>query len=191
MANVDNAVGFIPIRHKGGGEVRLGSYTIASAYNTAIGKGDVVELTGTGNNIQKAAAGNENNLGVFAGCSYVDGNGNPVYSEYWAASTATKNSVAATALVWDDPNIVFRIQCDTLAAGDVGAHADWDSGTPTAATRLSGLELVSSSTGTTGKSIRIEKLSDIPDNAYGAYAKADVMFVEHIRLTGTTGAGGV
>lgn len=191
MANVDNAIGFYPVKHRGGGEIRLGQYTIASEYSAAIGRGDVVELTGTGKNIQVAAAANEDNLGVFWGCKYVDTNGNPVYSEYWPASTATKGGVAATALVYDDPGIVFRVQCDTLAAADVGALADYDSGTASSTTRLSGRELVASSTGTTGKAIRILGLSNIPDNAYGAYAKADVVFAEHIGLTGTTAAGGV
>ena len=191
MANADNAIGFVPIKHKTGGEIRLTEYTIASSYNAALGKGDPVELTGTGTNIQKAAAGNVDNIGVFAGCRYIDTLGNPVYSEYWTASTATKGAVAAVALVWDDPNIVFRIQCDTLAQADVGAHADWDSGTPSATTRLSGCELVASATGTTDKSIKIMALSDIPDNAVGTYAKADVMFVEHALKTGAAGAGGV
>lgn len=191
MANADNAIGFVPIKHKTGGEIRLTEYSIASGYNAALGKGDPVELTGTGTNIQKAAAQNEDNIGVFAGVRYTDTLGNPIFTEYWTAATATKGSVAAVALVWDDPNIVFRIQCDTLAQADVGALADWDAGAPSATTRLSGCELVASVTGTTGKSIRILGLSDIQDNAVGAYAKADVMFAEHALMTGAAGAGGV
>jgi hypothetical protein len=191
MANADNAIGFVPIKHKTGGEIRLTEYSIASGYNAALGKGDPVELTGTGTNIQKAAAENVDNIGVFAGVRYTDAQGNPVFSEYWTAGTATKGSVDAVALVWDDPQIVYRIQCDSLAQADVGALADWDAGTPSSTTRLSGTELVASSTGTSGKSIRILGLSDIQDNAVGAYAKADVMFAEHALLTGAAGAGGV
>lgn len=191
MANVDVAIGFVPIKHKTGGEIRLSEYSIASGYNAALGKGDPVELTGTGTNIQKAAAQNVDNLGVFAGVRYTDSLGNPIFTEYWTANTATKGAVDAVALVWDDPNIVYRIQCDTLALADVGALADWDAGAPSATTRLSGCELVASSTGTTGKSIRILGLSDIPDNVVGAYAKADVVFAEHALATGAAGAGGV
>lgn len=191
MANVDAAIGFVPIKRIGGGDIRLGQYTIANAYNTALGAGDPVQLTGTGRNIEKAAATNEDNIGVFVGCHYVDSQGNQVWSEYWPASTSTKNSAGATALVVDDPFVVFRIQTDTLAAGDIGALADWDAGTPSAVTRLSGVELVASVTGQTGKSIRILGLSPIPDNAYGAHAKADVVFAEHVLLTGASGAGGV
>ena len=192
MANADNAIGFVPIKHKTGGEIRLTEYSIASGYSGAsLGKGDPVELTGTSDNIQKSAAQNENSIGVFAGVRYIDSLGNPVFTEYWASGTATKGTVDAVALVWDDPNIVFRIQCDTLALADVGALADWDAGTPSATTRLSGCELVASSTATTGKGIRIMCLSDIPDNAVGTYAKADVMFAEHALMTGAAGAGGV
>ena len=191
MANADNAIGFVPIKHKTGGEIRLTEYSIASGYSGAIGKGDPVELTGTGTNIQKAAAENVDNIGVFAGVRYTDTNGNPVFTEYWAASEATEGAADAVALVWDDPQIVFRIQTDTLALADVGALADWDAGTPSATTRLSGCELVASVTGTTGKSIRIMAMSNITDNAVGAYAKADVMFAEHALLTGAAGAGGV
>lgn len=191
MANVDNAIGFVPIKHKKGGETRLGLYTIASGYNAALGAGDPVELTGTGTNIQKAAAENVDNIGVFIGVSYVDANGTPMFSEYWTADTVTKGAVEAVAHVVDDPGVVFRMQCDTLAAADIGALADWDAGAPSAVTRRSGCELVASATGTTGKSVRILALSDVPGNAYGAHALADVMFAEHALLTGAAGAGGV
>jgi hypothetical protein len=190
MANADNAIGFVPIKHKTGGEIRLTEYSIKSAYNAALGKGDPVALTGLSNNIEKSAATDVNPIGVFAGVRYIDTLGNPVYTEYWTASTATKGAVDAVALVWDDPNIVFRIQCDTLALVDVGLLVDWDAGAPSATTRLSGCELVASVGATSGKSIRIMCLSDIPDNAVGAYAKADVMFAAHALNTGIAGAGG-
>jgi hypothetical protein len=191
MANVDAACGFIPVRHLTGGEIRLAELTIASGYNTALAIGDPVELTGTADNIQEAAAQNVDNIGIFCGCEYVDAQGQPVISNYWPAGTVTKNAAAAKALVWRDPLIVYRVQCDTLAAADVGALADWDTGAPSATTRLSGVELVASSTGTTAKAIRILGLSKIPNNEYGAYAKADVVFAEHALLTGANGAGGV
>jgi hypothetical protein len=190
MANADNAIGFVPIKHKTGGEIRLTEYTIASSYGTALGRGDPVELVGEGTTIQKSAAGNVDNIGIFAGVRYIDTNGNPVYSEYWPASTVTKGTVAAVALVWDDPLIVWRVQADTCAATNIGTLCDWDSGTPSSTTRLSGAELTIG-TGTTGGSMRVLGLSDIPDNAYGQYAKVDVMFAEHALLTGAAGAGGV
>jgi hypothetical protein len=193
MANADNAICFVPIKHKTGGEIRLTEYSIKSAYSTALGKGDPVQLTGLGTNIAKAEATNVDNIGVFAGCRYIDLLGNPVYTEYWTASTATKGAVDAVALVWDDPLIVFRAQMNTCAAANIGTLSDWDAGAPSATTRLSGAELVAG-TATSAASMRILGLSDIPDNAYGTYAKVDVMFAEHVldlAADDTGGAGGV
>jgi hypothetical protein len=187
MANVDAAIGFVPIKKLGGGHLSTGQYTIADQYNTALGKGDPVQMTGTGRNIAKAEAANQNNRGIFLGCHYTDAQGNFVWSEYWPAATATKDALGATATVMDDPLAIMRVQTDTLAAADVQGLADWDAGTPSAVTRLSGVELVASVLGTTGKAIRIVGLSDIPDNAYGAHAKADVMWAAHDLLA--TGAG--
>ena len=192
MANPDNPIGFVPVKLKGGGDnIRLGNYTIADRYGTALGKGDPVQMTGTGRNIEKAEATNVNNVGVFQGCSYIDAQGNPVFSEYWPATTDTKATAGAVAIVIDDPNVIFRIQTDTLSAVDVGKLVDWDAGTPSATTRLSGTELVASVQADSGKSIRILGLSSIEGNEYGAYAKADVMFASHIYATGAAGAGGV
>ena len=200
MANTDNARGFVPVKHLSGGEVRMTTYAIASGEATALGRGDPVEVTGSSGTahdyIQKAAAENVNNRGIFMGCHYVDTNGNPVYSDYWPAATVTEGAKDAIAHVVDDPNIRMIVQCDTLAVTDVGALADWDAGTPSATTRQSGAELVASVTGTTGKSIRILGLastsnSDGSANAFGTYAKAVVTWAEHDLATGAAGAGGV
>lgn len=188
MANVNSPFGLRPVRHMGGGCVRTNEYSIASAYNTDIFHGDVVEMTGTGTNIAKAAAQNVDNIGVFAGCRYVDSRGNQVFSPYWPADTVATDIVA---LVYDDPNIVFEVQCDTLAAADVGALMDWNVGTGNASTGISGLYGVASSTGTTGKSLRIMGLKRSPDNAYGTYAKAYVTFAEHVLKGVVAGVGGV
>ena len=120
MANVNGPVGLVPSRVLGGGCITSNPYSIASAYDTAIHVGDPVEMTGTSNNIGRAAAGTVNAIGVFAGCKFIDAEGRPQFKPYWPA-----NQVATEieALVWDDPNIIFRAQADTLAADDVGALA--------------------------------------------------------------------
>jgi hypothetical protein len=189
MANANAPSGFHPVRHKTGGEIRMSKYTIASEYGTAIGRGTVVELTGTGKNIQVAAKSNVDNIGVFAGCEYVDAQGEKHFSDYWPASQVATKIIA---YVWDDPMLVFRCQADSCAEGDVGALADWIVGTPSATTGLSASYLeVNGATATTAEGMRIMGLSDIPNNAYGAYAKIDVMFAEHALLTGANGAAGV
>jgi hypothetical protein len=189
MANKSAPSGFHPVRHKTGGEIRMTKYAIASTYGTALGKGDPVELTGTGKNIQLSAAGNVNSLGVFAGCSYTDATGEKRFSEYWPAGTVATEIVA---LVWDDPMIIFAIQGDSVAEADIGALADWTVGTPSAVTGLSTTFLaVNGATATSGKGARILRLAETVNNAYGAYAKIETMFAEHMLLTGTDATGGV
>jgi len=188
MANVNGPFGLRPARHSTGGVIRASEYSIASAYATSIFTGDVVEMTGTGTNIAKAAAENVDNIGVFAGCRYVDSQGKQQFSQYWPASTTASDIVA---FVYDDPNIVFEAQCDTLAAADIGALADWNVGTGSTTTGQSGLYVVASSTGTTGKALRLLQAKPSPDNAYGAYAKVEVVFAEHVMKGVVSGVGGI
>ena len=190
MANTDAKTGLRPVRHNGGGQVRMsGRYTIASAYGTAIYKGHPVQLTGTTNEIAVAEAGNVDNLGVFGGVSYTDASGNQVFSKYWPASTVATN---IQAWVYDDPDIVYEIQGDSVAITDIGALADWNAGTGSASTGLSGAyAAVNAATATTGKALRIMGLVQRPDNAYGAYAKIEVMYAEHVLKGVVAGVGGI
>jgi hypothetical protein len=189
MSNIDNARGLIPLRHGAGGVIRPEWFTIASGYAANIGRGDVVELTGTGKNIQVAAGGNVDNLGVFWGCSYTDpSTGEWVHSKYWPTG---KVAADAQAMVFADPQIVFLAQADTIAEADVGLLADWDDGTMSTTTGLSGREIVVSSGATTGQALRVVGLAANQDNAYGAHADIEVMFAEHVRLNVVSGVGGV
>jgi hypothetical protein len=189
MANTNAPYGFRPIRHASGGTIRQEEYSIASGYGTAIGYGHPVELTSTTNQIQIAAAANEDNLGIFVGCKYTDSNGNITYSRYWPASTTGTNIVA---YVITDPFVVFSCQGDSVAVTDLGAFADWNAGTTNTTTGNSGAYLaVSGATGTTGKSMRILKIIDDGENAAGAYAKIEVMWTENTLVGPVTGVGGI
>jgi len=188
MANKDGKFGLRPVRKLSGGNICTSNYDISTTYATAIYTGDVVELSGTGLNITKAAATNEDNLGVFAGCSYVTAAGTPTWSPYWPGVSDGKTSIVAHVYV--DPFIVYEVQMDTLAEANIGTVCDWNVGTGSASTGLSGAYGVAGS-GTTAGSLRVLRLVDRPDNAYGAYAKAEVTLAESIFLTGTTSAGGV
>lgn len=189
MANVDAACGLRPVKVLGGGSPQpSGGYSIASGYAANIFFGMPVEMTGTGTNIQQAAAGNVDNIGVFAGVAYTNAQGKRVFSKFWPASTVATD---VEAFVYDDPNIIYEAQCDALAEADVGLLTDWDGVTGSTTTGMSTAELAASSGATTGQSLRILRLVDRPDNAYGNYAKAEVVFVEHALHTGAAGAGGV
>jgi len=188
MANVNSPFGLRAVRHQSGGVIRLTEYTIASAYNTDIFYGDIVEMTGTGKNISKAAAANADNLGVFAGCRYVNAQGEQKFSKYWPASTTATEIVA---FVYDDPYIVFETQVSTLAEADVGTLMDWAVGTGSATTGASGLYADEGTKATTDKSLRVLSLVPRVDNAYGAYAKAYVVFAEHVMKGVVAGVGGI
>jgi len=184
MANVNGPRGFIPVRRLGGGEIQTNAYSIASEYSTSIFTGQVVEMTGTGTNIASAAAGNADNIGVFAGCQFTKSTGEVVFSDYWPASTAVTDVIA---YVWDDPKIVFEVQTDTLAEADVGTVADHVVGSGSVVTGQAASYVDVTNGGTSGKTFRILRLVDRPDNAYGAYAKAEVVFAEHALGAALTG----
>ena len=186
MANVNAPRGFVPRSHPSG-DIRSSAYTIASTYGYDIPLGHPVELTGTGKNIQLSAATNVNTIGVFAGCRWVDSQGNQKFSNYWPASTTGTDIVA---LVIDDPSVTFEIQCDALNEADVGLLADWNAGSISAKFGTSGAYLVASGAATSDQSVRILGLIPRCDNAYGAYAKAEVRFAEHALANVVAGVGG-
>ena len=165
------------------------AYSIATGYTSNIFTGDPVQMTGTGKNIALAEAGNVDNLGVFAGCRYVNAAGEQIFAKYWAASTTATDIVA---LVYDDPNIEYEIQADTIAEASVGQLVDWDAGTGSTTTGMSGTYAdLTSGTATSGKSLRIMGLVNRPDNAYGQYAKIRVTFAEHALKGVILGVGGI
>lgn len=189
MANTNAPFGLKPIKVLGGGSPKpSGGYSIASGYAANIFRGMPVEMTGTGTNIQQAAAANVDNIGVFYGCAYTDARGHRVFSEMWPTGTVATD---IEAYVYDDPNIIYEAECDTLAEADVGLLADWDGVTGSTTTRRSTASVKASTGATTGQSLRILRLVPRVGNAYGAYAKAEVKFAEHVFGTGAAGAGGV
>ncbi len=188
MANVNSPNGLRAVRHLTGGVIRTAEYSIASAYNTDIFKGDPVQMTGTGKNIAVAEAGNVDNIGVFAGCNYVNAAGEQKFSKYWPASTVATEIVA---LVYEDPKIVYEIQADTIAEADVGNLIDWDLGTGSTTTGISGAFAADATKATTGASLRIVGLVPRVKNAYGAFAKIEVVYAEHAFMGVVAGVGGV
>ena len=126
MANRDNPAGLVPVAHYAGGEMRANEYAIAGGLGSNIFNGDPVKSTGTGKQIDVAAAG-DRMLGVFAGCQYEDPQGNVVYSPYWPTGQAVKTGTVPRCWVFDDPGILFKCQTVTgtaFTAAMIGATAD-------------------------------------------------------------------
>lgn len=109
--NTNTPYGFKPSQYFDGSTFsgQTGTYLILPAYATPLYTGDLVTQAANGT-IERATAGTNAVLGVFAGCEYYDTNNVLQFSPYWAASTATYNNQYPTAFVYDDPNILFDVQ---------------------------------------------------------------------------------
>lgn len=92
-------------------------YEIASGYATSLFNGDPITLLADGT-IGIGVAGAAI-IGTFTGCKYQAADGTFVYGKYWPANTVTLGSKNATALIIDDPNVVYSIQCASSAGGTV------------------------------------------------------------------------
>lgn len=111
---VDKPYGFKPVSLIGG-QVYSGStrqFPIQTAHGTAIYYGDVVILSSNGC-ITGAVltATTVNVVGVFQGCSYVNAQGQRVYSQYFPAGTTgtPDTTTEITAYVADDPDLVMKV----------------------------------------------------------------------------------
>ena len=127
MSSVAAPFGLRPIGRLDNGSLEVfRQYPIASAYNTNIAMGDIVQLVdgGTATTIEKQSATGDDTteidiVGIFMGCSYTDPNtGQLTFSQLWPASTVASD---AMAFVVDNPNVEFVIQADGAPAntGDI------------------------------------------------------------------------
>lgn len=101
-------------------------YQIASAYDTSIFYGDVVELVNSGTIIKsaitsaRATVTTSQVIGVFLGCSYVNAQGQTIFAQYFPANTAAPTGTTITAFVCNDPNTLFKAVIATgTTANDV------------------------------------------------------------------------
>jgi hypothetical protein len=162
MANVDKPRGLWPIRHLTGGEIRTTEYTVTTS--ATIYRGDPVKVVAGGTVEVSAAADATIVIGVAA--------------EYIGSAAA-----GSTIPVYDDPNIVFGVQCDSgtaPAATDVFACADpvtYLAGDTT--TLISNIELDASDIGAKAAALKILGLIDEPYNTWGEHANVEVIFNEH------------
>jgi hypothetical protein len=102
---------------------RAKKYAVASAYNTAMYKGQPVILNTNGTVTVGTAAADL--LGIAAGFEYIDTQGKPWVSTFWPASQAALSGTVPIAWVYDDPGIVYEVQSDgSIAQTAVGDQAD-------------------------------------------------------------------
>lgn len=114
--------GFQPAYHPSGLD-RAKRYNIASGYGTSLFKGQPVTLNTNGTIV--TAAGAADILGILAGVEFVDANGKPNLQPNWLAGQTIPTGGFAYAWVYDDPDIIFRVQANgPIPQTAIGDQAD-------------------------------------------------------------------
>ena len=198
MANTFAPFGFS--QYKGTGSApTYEQVTTFCQYNTAaMYYGDPVFRNGTTGGIYPTTPGAGVLAGVFVGCKYLSvSQKRTVWSNYWgAADVASTNTVEC--YVVNDPNAQFLAQVGGsssvgLAAADIGTNVQFNYGSPTAASGISGayIDITVTPAATATLPFRVVSLPADPPGANGtasgAYNYAVVAFnnVETKTLTGT------
>lgn len=176
MANVDSPFGFVPVRHMSSSPIRTNKYTITSGLAENIFSGDLCILTADGV-VTPHTAGEENNIGVFGGCSYTASDGSYVFSEYWPTGTTATDIVA---YIYDDYNIIYKVMSDgSPAQTNIGNCAEVVATAGSTVTGRSKFQL--NSTMAPGEATcKLIALYDAPENAFGANAVMEVLINEHL-----------
>ena len=173
MANLDAPNGFTPAKHLSGGTIRASEYSIANGATIDLFSGDLCLLTDAGVLAEYVDGTSAAVLGVFAGCQYTAADGSIVFApSYQQAIAATGTGVKA--MVFDDPNIVYRAQCSgTAAATHVGEGVSAEgAGSGNTKTGRSIMEV--NEDGVTNPVVQILGLVESSDNAWGANAEVFV-----------------
>lgn len=177
--------GFTPDYHGTGGTLRPRAIPlgIASGYNTQILIGQPVKMV-TAGTIQAAAA-SDAIIGVFAGCEYVPGASQYQRPQggYWPANQTYDTAQPMYAYVWDDPNIIYRVQCDGSLA-QTSLFDEADSSNNTAGSTVTGNSASTLSATLKGVGVqgqwRIMGLALYEGNAWGdAFTIAQVRVANH------------
>lgn len=185
MATTLNGFGLIP-KYNLGGIIRPRAYYlgIASGYSTALYKYTPVALNSSGN-LVVATAGANDILGVFAGWEGIDSTGKWWTLNNWPASQTYASAERMYAYVWDDPNIIYRIQADATVAQANGGQVDISSniGSGSATTGLSSCTANGASLSTSAqKQLRIMELAPVYDDIAGGNAWGDTYPILDVQI---------
>jgi len=197
VANNNAPAGLVPVEYLSGapwnGKARR--YHIPSSDTNAYAIGDPVTLNGTGDTqgvpgIVLATPGS-GLVGVIVGAgglTYGGMSGDPTnLNTTVIPATKTKDYYV---LVADDPNIIFEVQeigtGTALTAAEIGRNANLVAGTNSG--YQSGWLLTNTTEAATSSlDVKLMGLRQIPNNAFGAYAKWNVLINNHLYRAGITG----
>jgi len=169
------------------------NYRIASTADGNIFTGDLVHVrSGFVSVIGNDSGASDHPIGVFMGCYYEE-DGEPKFRKHWPTGTSASN---AYAIVCDDPQATFEIQCDTSASvGDVMEfNFEVTRGAGSTFTGRSGFGLdVASRTSGVAAMFRIIDFVDTPGNdidnaADRAFPVAEVQLIHHQLTNVSSGA---
>lgn len=171
MANVDLAFGFRAVGSHKNPEIQ--ECVALSSYATALFVGDTVIPGGSGDisgrpSVTQGAAGSENTLGVIVG--FANGGPDDMTTHRGEAST-TRYPLVLLA----HSNVEFEVNPNTaIGPSDIGSRFDIVVASGSTVTGRSGMELDVSTTATTGKTLRLMRFRNSPDNAISAVGSSQV-----------------
>lgn len=197
MANANTPFGLKPHSYLNGapwnGQTRM--YCIPSSDGNAYAIGDPVELAGGADAkgvptvvLMTPGSGMTGVIVAAGGTKYGANLGDPTnLNTTVIPATKTKDYYV---LVVDDPNVLFLVQeigtGTALAAADVGLNANLVAGTNNG--YVSGWLLTNTTEATTATlDVQLLGLAQLPDNAFGAYAKWLVRMNNHSFNAGVAG----
>ena len=159
-----------------------------AGYNTNIFNGSIVALntsgylnivTTNGDNSTPFPAGT---IGVFVGCSFVNAQGQTIYSQYYPANTASVNGSAITAYVIDDDRAVFQVQsAGTVTQAALGANVylnavqSTSTGSTTTGNSTTAVVAGSSAATTSGYAFRVVGFANVPGFSTVGDAYTDIL----------------
>jgi hypothetical protein len=189
MASTASPYGFRAVNELGGlpyaGSTR--QFLINPAgYNTNIFNGSIVAINTSGYINIVTTNGDDSTpfpagtIGVFVGCSFVNAQGQTMYSQYYPANTASVNGSAITAYVIDDDRAVFQVQAaGTLAQTALGMNvflnAVQSTSTGSTTTGNSTTAVSISAAATSGYAFRVVGFADVPGFSTVGDAFTDIL----------------
>lgn len=161
MANSDKPMGFEPVGHRSGGEIRTRNYVVTAGQT--IFKGDPVVITDAGTINVGAASATTTHLGIAA--KYI-------------SSASAGDEIA----VWDDPDIVYKVQTtNSITTAQTNVFNTSDIITYAAGNTTTGQSIMELDTpGTSSLPWLIIGLYGAPDNAWGEFSKVLVTYNQHL-----------
>ena len=190
-----------------GGQVFAGAtrlLNIASGYNTSIFYGDAVTLVSTGTIEKDAGTTTATPVGVFLGCSYVNSQGQTIFTQYFPANTTAPTGTTITAYVADDPDQLFKavLVSGTTADGNgltvaflgrtiIGSNVQLVQNTGSTVTGDSKVGVYSAAGATTTATLPLRVIDVVPDTANSSGNFCEVILKWNApNVTGQTVAGG-